>query len=517
MSKASIEIGGIRIGSQSNSESPTKYQTERGQDVAFHALILGNFSGTNMASPHPKPRLIDRDNFDDVLSSLSPTLTLFPTGDKQNPIELQFNELEDFEPDHLFNSLAIFSELRSLRRKLSNNSSFESAAKEVKKWSHKADKDISTTKTNKQTANRTQGNKTTENKNLLDTLLSETAYRQQENTLHAGDKLANSLIQQIVAPFVIPGTHPEQAELIRTIDDAISGLMNMLLHNPEFQSLEASWRSLYATVRRIKTSSKLKLYMADIDKAALANDLNHDDLTNSTVHQNLIGPFTDIPGAVPWAVIVGDYYFGDHTTDILLLERMGLLAQHCNAAFVSAAKPEIVNCDDIAVNQHVENWTSPREKHFVQAWNILRESSQARNIALTFPRTLTRLPYGSNTKTIEGFSFEEMENSNHNNYLWGNSAYSVLRLLAEAFAENGWDFLPGKNNEIRHLPAHSFKQDGELELKPCAEIYLTEKAGEKVLENGLLPVWSILRSDSVRVGPFSSLHSGNQHIQGKWR
>jgi len=37
-----------------------------------------------------------------------------------------------------------------------------------------------------------------------------------------------------------------------------------------------------------------------------------------------------------------------------------------------------------------------------------------------------RLPYGKETKQVEGFGFEEhVDGSDHNKYLWGNSAFAL--------------------------------------------------------------------------------------------
>jgi len=506
MSKAVIEIGGIQIGTGTENISQGSTPTK----LPFHALILGNFSGHNHQTISLEPTNIDRDNFSEKMISIDPTLTLYPTENQSHPVVLSFKELEDFEPDFLFESLSIFEDLRSLRRKLANNATFESAAKEMNAWQTISPQKAETTSPAYEP---TPDN----NKNLLDSLLTETERQQSARITHASDNLAQSLIQQVVAPYIIPGTHPRQAELLATVDNSISGLMNTLLHHPDFQALESSWRNLYLSVRKIKTNAKLKLFFCSVSKDKLIAESNDHDLKTSLVYKKLIEPYTDITGGIAWSLVVGDYYFDDKAEDILLLEKLGLLARQCIATFVAGATPSLVNCHDLGETPDVDDWDQNREKKYIQAWELLRTLPQSANLALTFPRILTRLPYGEKTKSVDNFSFEEMKGSEHNNYLWGNSAYCILFLIADAFEQHSWDFIPGENNEIGNLPAHSFEQDGEQDLKPCAEIYLTEKGAERLLENGLLPVWSILRSDSVRVGPFSSLHTNNQRIKGRWK
>ena len=512
MSRASIELGGIQMGT-----SPVSNEQSTSSTTPFHAVIMSNFSGSREHTTSFKPRVIDRDTFDQILESINPSLS-FPLSEDQNSlINLTFKELEDFEPDALYNSLDIFSDLRALRRRLSNNASFEAAAREMNAWQENVSTNKNMQKQTVETPQAVLETEASDGGSFLDSLISETEQRQEDNIKNAGENLAQSLIQQIVAPYVLPSAHPQQAALVSAVDDSITGLMNTILHHPEFQALESGWRGLYQTIRNVKTNSNLKLFYVDVSKGVLEDSLKENELETTPVFKQMIEPFTEIAGSKPRSVIVGDYYFGDTNADLLLLEKLGLLAKHANATFVAAAKPEVIGATDLGKQTEVDNWTISREPESVSAWQKLRELPQATNLALAFPRVIMRLPYGEKTKSIDSFNFEEMKGSEHSHYLWGNPAFYVLISLATSFEKNGWQFRPGEDNEIENLPAHHYEEDGDTELKACAETYLTEKSGERLLENGLLPIWSILRSDSARIGPYSSLHISNQRIRGRWQ
>jgi type VI secretion system protein ImpC len=119
---------------------------------------------------------------------------------------------------------------------------------------------------------------------------------------------------------------------------------------------------------------------------------------------------------------------------------------------------------------------------------------------------LLRLPYGKQTEPIDSFPFEELRtDSAHEAYLWGNSALLCGYLFASAFQANGWDMEDDNSGEIGELPVHSFTQDGESKVKPCAEAWLTERAAQKILSQGLIPVLSIKCRDAVRVAVLQSL------------
>ena len=61
------------------------------------------------------PYLVDRDNFDDVLSRMGAEIQL-AIGD--GSLHLQFSELDDFHPDRIFQQLEAFGKLRELRGRL---------------------------------------------------------------------------------------------------------------------------------------------------------------------------------------------------------------------------------------------------------------------------------------------------------------------------------------------------------------------------------------------------------------
>src|SRR5690242_12217201 len=60
---------------------------------------------------------------------------------------------------------------------------------------------------------------------------------------------------------------------IAAIDKAMSKQLAAVLHNPEFQKLEGSWRGLHHLVMNSETSAKLKIKVINIGKRELFKDL----------------------------------------------------------------------------------------------------------------------------------------------------------------------------------------------------------------------------------------------------
>ena len=108
------DFGGVNL--RASEESAIARPTS---ETPFCIAILGDFSGrANRGLVEPRtvgerrPYLVDRDNFDEVLSKLHPELSLPTEGG--DPLVFRFSELDDFHPDRLFKNEA-FQQLQSRR------------------------------------------------------------------------------------------------------------------------------------------------------------------------------------------------------------------------------------------------------------------------------------------------------------------------------------------------------------------------------------------------------------------
>ena len=152
------------------------------------------------------------------------------------------------------------------------------------------------------------------------------------------------------------------------------------------------------------------------------------------------------PGGEPYGALIGDYEFTNHPEDIDTLSKMSQVAAAGFAPFLSAADPKLIGMDSYS------ELSKPRdlEKIFLDEsyakWRSFRDSDDSRFAVLTMPRSLSRLPYGKNTKVVEEFDYEEVEldekgNSkpvNHGNYAWMNSSYVLGAQMTSAYSKFGW-------------------------------------------------------------------------------
>ncbi len=483
-------------------------------ETPFRIAILGDFSGrASRGVFEPGSALagrlflpVDRDNFDEVLAKLGVEIHLSVAGNDTPFVAIRFTELDDFHPDRIFERVEVFQALRETRKKLEDTRTFASAAKEVRSWAGMESEQPAPAPEISVTSG-----------SLLDQMIDETEGRPPETRTLTDSSGWNAFLQRIVKPHLVPDVDPQQAELVAAVDASIAKLMETILHHPDFQAIEAAWRGLYFLISRLETGSDLKLYLLDISKAELAADLGAtEDLRSTGAYRLLVEQTVETPGAEPWAVVASNYTFDQIREDAELLGRMAKIASQAGAPFISAAGGHILGCDSLSETPDPDDWQRPTSAEDSQAWDALRKLPEASYLGLAIPRFLLRLPYGSDTDSIERFDFEEIPDvPSHDDYLWGNPSFACVYLLAQAFTHHGWNLRPGVIQDIEGLPLHIYKEEGESRIKPCAEVVLTERAAETILDNGLMPLLSFRNQDTIRLARFQSLADPLTHLAGR--
>jgi type VI secretion system protein ImpC len=498
-----------------------RVEAKPGAETPFRMAILGDFSGrvsrglieTGDALANRRMELIDRDNFDVVLGRLSPRLEFLLGGSDGIPVSLKFADLDDFHPDNLYRTVALFQKLRDTRAKLSDPTTFAQTASEL---------GIRTTppavsNTPPATPAKSSGAAVEQalSGNFLDQLVEETEKKAEQP--HPSRDPWTSLLRGIMAPHVVPKADPHQAEALGLIDLATSAQMSGLLHLPQFQALESAWRAVYFLVRNLETSSQLEVVLVDVSKEELARDLaSTPDLASTGTFRLLVEKSVGTPWAKPWSIIAGNYTFDSSGEDTAVLVQMTRVAAAAGAPFIAAASPSVLGCGLIDNLPDPRRW-SKSSADDASDWRALRSIAEARYLGLVLPRFLIRLPYGKDTETTEAFDFDEIPDSAaHGDYLWANPAFAAALLLAETFTKHGWAMRPGTLTDITGLPMHIFNVEGESRSKPCAEVLMTQTAAEAMLERGIMPLASLKDQATVRLVRFQSVANPPAALAGRW-
>jgi type VI secretion system protein ImpC len=281
---------------------------------------------------------------------------------------------------------------------------------------------------------------------------------------------------------------------IAQIDHLISLQLNEVLHHAAFQKLESTWRGLKYLLDQSETGEGLKIKVFNATKKDLLRDLQRaPEFDQSTLFKKVYEEEFGIFGGAPFAAMVGDYEFGHGPEDIELLEKISNVASAAHAPFLSAASPEMFNLESFTQLDAPRDLAKVFDTTEYAKWKSFRQSEDSRYVALTGPRILMRLPYGKNTKPVEEFAYEErVDGSDHNKYLWGNSAFALGAKLTAAFALYGWcAAIRGVEGGglVEGLPVHNFYTDeGDIAMKCPTEAPITDRREKELADLGFAPL-----------------------------
>jgi type VI secretion system protein ImpC len=288
---------------------------------------------------------------------------------------------------------------------------------------------------------------------------------------------------------------------IDRIDGLLSAQLNEILHHPDFQKLEGSWRGLHYLAMQTETSDTLQIRVLNVGKEELRRDLERaPEFRESALYQKVYAELLGTVCGRPFGVVVGDYAFGPDDQDVALLGEISHLAAAAFCPFLSSASPAMFG---------LQRWTElPRPRDLAKIverieyvrWQSFRESDDSRFVALVLPRALARLPYGGAGRPVEEFDYEEAEldadgrakRLPHEHYTWMNAAYALAARMTDAFAKFGWcTAIRGVENGgmVEGLPADIFlDDDGEVNLRCPTEIGIGDRREYELASLGFLPL-----------------------------
>lgn len=300
---------------------------------------------------------------------------------------------------------------------------------------------------------------------------------------------------------------------IAQIDHLVSIQLNEVLHHPDFQKLEASWRGLKMLMDRSETSTQLKIKVLNVNKRELLRDLQRAaEFDQSAAFKKVYEEEFGVFGGSPFAALVGDYEFTKHPEDIELLEKMSQVAASAHAPFLTAASSDMFNLDSYASLDAPRDLAKIFDTNEYAKWKSFRNSEDSRYVALTCPHVLMRLPYGRDGVQIDDFAYEEqVDGTDHNKYLWGNAAYALATRLTNAFAQYGWcAAIRGVEGGglVESLPIHTFRtEDGDIAMKCPTEVAITDRREKELADNGFVP---LVHSKGTDYAAFFSVQSAQK-------
>jgi type VI secretion system protein ImpC len=331
---------------------------------------------------------------------------------------------------------------------------------------------------------------------LLDQIVDQGRFGAEPALRERGRNLIRSFVSEVLegAITIAPDTEAMLNARIAQIDHLISLQLNEIMHHPDFQRLEGSWRGLKYLLSQTETGTTLKIKVLNVNKKELLRDLQRaPEFDQSALFKKVYEEEFGIFGGAPFGALVGDYEFGRSGQDIELLEKVSQVAAASHAPFLTAASPEMFNMESFTQLDAPRDLAKVFDTTEYAKWKSFRESEDARYVALTAPRMLLREPYGKATVPVEAFDYEEkVDGTDHDRYLWGNAAWALAARVNQSFAKYGWcATIRGVESGglVEGLPVHNFATDsGDVAMKCPAETPITDRREKELADLGFVPL-----------------------------
>ena len=280
---------------------------------------------------------------------------------------------------------------------------------------------------------------------------------------------------------------------IAKLDKLISNQLDNILHHPEFQAIEGTWRGLKFLVDRTDFRQNVKIDVLDVSKDALIRDFEDSpEVIQSGLYSHTYINEYDTPGGQPFASIISAYEFDRSPQDIELLRNISKVSAAAHMPFIGSVGPQFFGketMEEVASIKDIGNYFDRAE--YIK-WNSFRNTDDARYIGLTLPRFLARLPYGSETVPVRSFNYsEEVKGPDHNRYLWANATFAFAANMVRSFIKNGWCVQirgPQAGGLIENLPIHLYDLGSGAQMKIPTEVLIPETREFEFANLGFVPL-----------------------------
>lgn len=309
---------------------------------------------------------------------------------------------------------------------------------------------------------------------------------------------ARDLLEAFIASVAEEGTTAPASTValieqkIAEIDALMTAQLDEILHNEEFQALEATWRGLNYLVMQTETGEMLKLRVFNASPDELRKDFAKAvEFDQSTLFKLIYEEEYGTFGGAPYSCLVIDHAFGRSNPDMDLMEGLAAVAAAAHAPLIAGASPRLFDMDSFTELGQPRDLAKIFESAELIRWRSFRDSEDSRYVTLTLPHILLRLPYGKETIPVEGIDYEEdVEGAEHDKFLWGNAAWAMAERVTNAFALYKWTAaIRGVEGGglVEGLPVHTFKTDeGDIALKCPTEIAITDRRENELSKLGFV-------------------------------
>lgn len=282
-------------------------------------------------------------------------------------------------------------------------------------------------------------------------------------------------------------------EHIAALDEQISRQLDAVMHHPDFQRVESTWRGVKSLIDQTDFRQNVRIELLDISKEHLVQDFEDaPEIAQSGLYLHTYTQEYDTPGGEPIAAAISNYEFNRGPQDIALLRNISKVSAAAHMPFIGAVGPAFFGketMEEVAAIKDIANYFDRAE--YIK-WKAFRDTDDARYIGLTMPRVLGRLPYGPDTVPVRSFNYiESVKGPDHHKYLWTNASFAFAANMVKSFITNGWCVQirgPQSGGAVTELPIHLYDLGTGNQVKIPSEVMIPETREFEFANLGFIPL-----------------------------
>jgi type VI secretion system protein ImpC len=150
---------------------------------------------------------------------------------------------------------------------------------------------------------------------------------------------------------------------IAELDRKLSLQLDEIMHHPNFQKMESSWRSLKFLVDRTDFKKNIKIDIIDASKDEVATDFEDSpEIIQSGLYKHVYTSEYDTPGGEPYSALISNFDFDSGPTDINLLQNVSKVSAACHCPFLGSVSPKFFGKQTIQDLTKIEDLHNYMEK-----------------------------------------------------------------------------------------------------------------------------------------------------------
>ena len=302
---------------------------------------------------------------------------------------------------------------------------------------------------------------------------------------------------------------------IAALDLLIGEQLDAILHHPDFQRLEASWRGVAFLLGAMEDDERVKVRLLSLTWDELGRDFDRAaEFDQSQLFAKIYSEEYGMPGGIPYGLLLCDYAVRHRrlagseakVDDITAVAALSQVAAAAFAPCVIGAAPELFGVETFAELSYVQNFEAGFVAPEYQRWRRLQQREESRFIGIVLPRILLRDGWSDHGARHDGFRYREGAGGRGvDDWLWGNGVYAFGAVAIRAFRDWGW-FADIRGTRVdlddaglvSGLPAPAFSTGEADAYRRPLEVELADKKQKALEELGFIAL------SPCRMTPFAA-------------